>query len=373
MLAGLLAACPSVALAGPFDLLTSRSRPAVSAQSAATNQQIADQIAAALKEAKLKGFDISIEVSDGVATLSGKIRDSHQKTIATKVTSGVDGVVSVNNQLQLVTAPRMAPVQQAAFQGDLSQGPMVHQVKHEQASHRNQQVAQQIANGLVSAGLGDYDLEIRYKDGACSLIGALDTPEQAMAAYQRAATVPGVNQVLTRLTVAGREFKPESVHPAAFQAGMPAGGAQYAALPYAPQPLPPQAALSPTSAGAYAPPPVPGPGGPMAAPVTPAGYHPHLGHGPHFGRLGAHEVYNSPYLPQYAWPTQAAYDNYAAVSYPSKYDASAWPYIGPFYPYPQVPLGWRSAQLVWDDGYWNLKFDPQTDKWWWFLHPENWD
>jgi hypothetical protein len=87
---------------------------------------------------------------------------------------------------------------------------------------------------------------------------------------------------------------------------------------------------------------------------------------------GPHMVYNKPNLPDYAWPATAPYDNYAAVSYPSQYDASAWPYIGPFYPYPQVPLGWRSAQLVWDDGYWNLKFDSKTDRWWWFLNPENW-
>ena len=71
-------------------------------------------------------------------------------------------------------------------------------------------------------------------------------------------------------------------------------------------------------------------------------------------------------------PAYAQYPNYAAVTYPSQYAASAWPYIGPFYPYPQVPLGWRKAQLEWDDGYWNLNFRARTDKWWWFLNPQNW-
>ena len=79
-----------------------------------------------------------------------------------------------------------------------------------------------------------------------------------------------------------------------------------------------------------------------------------------------------PYMPEHAWPSYAPYPNYASVTYPSQYSASAWPYIGPYYPYPQVPLGWRSAQLEWDDGYWHLNFDPKTDKWWWFLDPENW-
>jgi hypothetical protein len=79
-----------------------------------------------------------------------------------------------------------------------------------------------------------------------------------------------------------------------------------------------------------------------------------------------------PYMPEYAWPATAQYPNSAAVQYPTQYSASAWPYIGPFYPYPQVPLGWRQAQLEWDDGHWYLNFRPRTDKWWWFLHPKNW-
>lgn len=64
----------------------------------------------------------------------------------------------------------------------------------------------------------------------------------------------------------------------------------------------------------------------------------------------------SPNLPGYAWPGYAAHPNYGAVSYPKQYSPSAWPYIGPFYPYPQVPLGWRKVTLEWDDGWWMLDF-----------------
>ena len=66
--------------------------------------------------------------------------------------------------------------------------------------------------------------------------------------------------------------------------------------------------------------------------------------------------YDQPNLPSYAWPSYAAYPNYAAVTYPKQYSPSAWPYIGPFYPYPQVPLGWRKVALEWDDGLWYLDF-----------------
>ncbi|TWU42978.1 periplasmic protein [Novipirellula aureliae] len=69
--------------------------------------------------------------------------------------------------------------------------------------------------------------------------------------------------------------------------------------------------------------------------------------------------YDTPNLPNYAWPGYSAHPNYAALTYPQQYSPSAWPYIGPFYPYPQVPLGWRKVSLEWDDGWWFLDF---TDK-----------
>ena len=66
--------------------------------------------------------------------------------------------------------------------------------------------------------------------------------------------------------------------------------------------------------------------------------------------------YDNPQMPGYAWPSYAANPNYAALTYPQQYSPSAWPYIGPFYPYPQVPLGWRKVTLEWDDGWWFLDF-----------------
>ena len=66
--------------------------------------------------------------------------------------------------------------------------------------------------------------------------------------------------------------------------------------------------------------------------------------------------FDQPNMPNYAWPSYAAHPNYAAVTYPKQYSPTAWPYIGPFYPYPQVPLGWRKVTLEWDDGWWQLEF-----------------
>jgi hypothetical protein len=70
--------------------------------------------------------------------------------------------------------------------------------------------------------------------------------------------------------------------------------------------------------------------------------------------------YDQPSMPNYAWPSYAAHPNYAAVCYPNQYSATAWPFIGPFYPYPQVPMGWRKVSLEWDDGWWFLDFQDRS-------------
>lgn len=90
-------------------------------------------------------------------------------------------------------------------------------------------------------------------------------------------------------------------------------------------------------------------GGPMGAPNAPMAMPASYG-------SSAGLPMESPNLPGYAWPGYAANPNYAAVTYPKQYSPSAWPYIGPFYPYPQVPLGWRKVSLEWDDGWWMLDF-----------------
>ena len=86
---------------------------------------------------------------------------------------------------------------------------------------------------------------------------------------------------------------------------------------------------------------------------------------PGMGGAVAPAQYDQPCMPNYAWPSYASYPNYAAVTYPRQYSANAWPYIGPFYPYPQVPLGWRKVSLQWDDGWWFLDFSDKPGCCWW--------
>jgi osmotically-inducible protein OsmY len=382
---GLLAAVPSLTMAGPLDF--GKGKAGSAAQSSERgNDEVARDIAAALGKAQLVHKDVEIEYLAGVATIKGQIQNATQRALVTRIVSGVPGVKTVENKLELMeasttpasqdarnamaaaaheaAAPSASPVQHANHAGEADK--RVQRVSHETAGApiSNQAVAQKIADSLTSAGLNGYDIEIRYKAGVASLIGSVDNPEQAARAHRAAASVPGVQQVLNHLTVNGQPAMPpqQGVTPAGY--GMPPQGMpQQAMRPM--QGMPPQGAYPP---GAFSGMPVqqaqammqvPGPNGPI----------------PQYGTVqqtGHHHLYNQPNLPNYAWPSYAPYDNSAAISYPTQYDASAWPYIGPYYPYPQVPLDWRKSTLEWDDGSWSLKFDSRTDRWWWFLNPHNW-
>jgi len=87
---------------------------------------------------------------------------------------------------------------------------------------------------------------------------------------------------------------------------------------------------------------------------------PHLGAVPQPVRKGLH-VINGP--PSDAWQFHPQQPNSAAVTYPPRYNDIVSPNIGPFYPYQQVPRGWRDARLQWDDGFWHLNFNKEPNAW----------
>lgn len=100
----------------------------------------------------------------------------------------------------------------------------------------------------------------------------------------------------------------------------------------------------------------PTPLGPTGAPVGagPVGFNPIVEPAP-LGVPGqAAPDMQAPNLPPYAWPTYAPHNNVSRVAYPQAYPYNAFPFIGPYYPFPKVPLGWRKVTLEWDDGHWYL-------------------
>lgn len=240
---------------------------------------------------------------------------------------------------------------------------------HTASGLSNQEVAQNIARALKSANLSGYDIDIEFQNGVATLRGSVSNAFQSMSATKTVANVKGVKRVSNQLAVNAYPVQraAEAASRSPVEAQQPIQRVQYipavgAELNQAP-PAPP-AAGGPDAGVVQGMPPAPPPYVPGHVPMPPGYGHPGSGQ--------SHMVYDQPNLPNHSWPSYATYPNYAQVSYPSQYSASAWPYIGPFYPYPQVPLGWRQAQLEWDDGYWKLNFRPRTDKWWWFLNSKNW-
>jgi osmotically-inducible protein OsmY len=319
---------------------------------------VAENIARALRAAKLPGSNIDISVSGGVATLSGQIADGRSKDTATHLVSSVPGVVQVDNQLQVASAkrPAQSPVQQAAFNSPFGETDShIQQVSQNHpappAAVDNQAMAERVGAALTNARLSGYDIKIRFIQGTVTLAGSVATPQQRILADQVCRTVPGVRTVDNQLQV-HQAAHPSMLQQAVFQD--PAQGDPAAQPPMAPM----------------------GPMGPAVGPGVDVGYPGAMG-----GPVPVYSnavpgtnptIYNQPYFPPYAWPAQAQYPNSAAIQYPKQYAASAWPYIGPFYPYPQVPLGWRKVTLEWDDGHWMLDFDSRTDRWFWFMNPRNW-
>ncbi len=225
------------------------------------------------------------------------------------------------------------------------------------AATTGEDTAKTIAANLKESGkLKDYRVGVKYEDGVAWLMGTVTSPQQKRLAEQLARQTRGVQHVVSKLEVEGAsstdtqiqtaskeiptERRPATQAPrSAGRNNMPVpyartGGqgrgvqhANFSPAQYAEGGYAPEASMMPAPMG---------PRPPMAG--------------------GAAVSYDNPQMPGYAWPSYAASPNYAALTYPKQYSASAWPYIGPFYPYPQVPLGWRKVTLEWDDGWWFLDF-----------------
>lgn len=358
---GVIAANPVVTSADGF--LGSRMIPFSRSGEKERNQAKADEVAAALRSGKIRGTEIEIEVKDDVAILSGKVSEASERAHAQQLASSVPGITQVENNLRFVppsggqverasatrtaSAPRERVEQAAAFDFAEDRKGTIQRVNAETPAleaRDNTAIANQVAASLGQVGLVGYEIEIRVNNGVATLVGEVSTVGQRQAAGMAALQTPGVEHVSNQLKVNG------PITQTAYNG---------AAMPMHAQGMPPQ------MMGQGMPPQM------MQAGYMQPGMQMDPGMNP--SPMGyAPTSFNNPHLPSHAWPSYAQYPNSAAVTYPTQYSASAWPYIGPFYPYPQVPMGWREVSLEWDDGQWNLNFNKEKDKWYWVLNPKNW-
>ena len=237
----------------------------------------------------------------------------------------------------------------------------------------DQETAQGIADAIRQSGrLKDYSIGVKYENGTATLMGRVANEQQAATAMEMAKELPGVTDVVNDLEIKASPKKDAAVEPTAytdtsarrtvsrdelaFGGGSSAPQAMRQAAPPAVNRVSHNAGIGHhhgirhANGGGYA------AGGEVdtqggyntGAPI-PVGVSTQGG--------GQRVAYDQPNMPCYAWPSYASHPNYGAVTYPTQYSASAWPYIGPFYPYPQVPLGWRKVTMEWKDGWWWLDFN----------------
>lgn len=206
----------------------------------------------------------------------------------------------------------------------------------------NQMLADTVAARLRQSGLlKDYRVDISVTGGTVELSGTVAGQAQREEVVRLVQGIPSVSRVVDRMAVPARAIRPVR------QSDLPP------ALPA------PDKGDAKGDAGDKLPPPLPGTGGdkgdkggiPEPAPIFRA-------------PLPPYAALNPPNMPPYAWPTYAPHNNYSRVAYPTAYPYHAWPYIGPVYPYPKVPLGWRSVKLEWDDGYWWFSRVGHGHDWW---------
>lgn len=229
----------------------------------------------------------------------------------------------------------------------------------------NQEEANKIAQRLTQQ-YPQYNIEVAYQEGKVRLRGEVGSEAEKAEIANFVRRIPKVRAVSETMTVSPSAAYVQAAP--AIQYAEPAGGIRpiQALTPANPAPaLPatPIAPAAPAPAAAAAPIEYEYAGAPIGVPAeaTVVGA-PGAVRSPSdfFAPQGAATVAaqnGQPNLPNYAWPSYANYPNYSQVAYPKQYAASAFPYVGPFYPYPQVPMGWRKVTMEWHDGYWWLDFN----------------
>jgi osmotically-inducible protein OsmY len=345
-------------------------QPAGSA--APAQAELATAVAAALRDSgSLKGYRVSVKAKDGTVWLTGTLSSLDQLQAAVSLAEQTPGVERVVNRLSVTDAVAAKPESSSLFSLPESMRSLIglappaglpprEDAAVRQAAGTMERGGVQLANGNTS--VGESIGLIQLTQGQRGALGKAHYPGQSHD--------PDLAENIQMVTP-GRQPMP-------WPTGAPVG-----------QPIPMRVAARPQRGGmrpaGYGEPMVlPGPQGyadyavdgqmvPGSMQITEGGMAvPNsgmpMGGGPGMGQpmpMGGSGVGmpavpvrgGGPNMPNYAWPSYAANPNYAALQYPTQYSPTAWPYIGPFYPYPQVPLGWRRVSLEWDDGWWFLDFD----------------
>ncbi|MCL2117812.1 MAG: BON domain-containing protein [Planctomycetaceae bacterium] len=312
-------------------------------QSQSLNQQVAQAIADKLSD-KYPEYTINVRYNNGIATLGGELYSKDQVDEAVSYVQSLPGVNKVINQMKIVQQQREMKAVSVSRSGNNS-------IVHPAISEPSAQTA---------------------------------VPQPAVA--QQPVPANAITQVSGQQIQGVTDFS-QPVPPSPAMTPAPTAPAPSVVAPTAPVPTltpaptaPAPTAPTPTVQVSYAESPQEGsltsfdpPFGNNSVSIS-TSQEMNYGSAPSVAMMNGNMPlpmgqqaptagrYDQPNVPNYAWPSYAAPNNYSEVAYPRLYCPQAAPYIGPFYPYPQVPLEWRKVTLEWHDGYWWLDFDDGTAK-----------
>jgi osmotically-inducible protein OsmY len=359
----------------PMTPAAAAEHPQAQPQPAPAQSELATAVATALRNSgSLKGYRVSVKAQNGTVWLTGTLSSLDQLQAAVALAERTPGVERVVNRLAVAEAAVAAEESSGLFSLPESMRSLIGLAPKAATPVRQDAAVRQAAGTMRAGGVELANGQVPEED-SMGLIQLTQAQQEAVGQAQ----YPGQSVGQRRTMVArGRQPLPRS-------AGTPVGRP----LPMRMAARPPRGGVRP--AGYGEPMVLPGPQeyadygvdglvdgqmvpgsmqmseGGMGMPQggMPMGA---MGGGPGMGQpmpMGGSGVGmpavpvrgGGPNMPNYAWPSYAANPNYAALQYPTQYSPTAWPYIGPFYPYPQVPLGWRRVSLEWDDGWWFLDFD----------------
>ncbi|MCP4194949.1 MAG: BON domain-containing protein [Planctomycetaceae bacterium] len=341
----------------------------------ADDEQIAKKIVDRLQQhrqsAQLQDFNIGVQVEDGTVTMMGNVAASDHAVLALDIARRIPGVKLVINDLYVQAQPTGAanPAEVAAEEPAAPKPPQVVEAP----------TPTQPVEAPEPPKAAEVPLKIEPPAPAPAATVNLEAPAPTsvqQAAMQQPAAIPAPPAAaIPAMQPTQQRFQQPVAQPMVISPSRPLQSGTAAG--FIPQQRAP--AYGPVGNGAVAQPPQRASQAPLAfarsygnhaRPVSYAAPEYSQSQPGQYGSMGGPAPvpmgstpgsvgtasYDNPQMPGYAWPSYAAYPNYAAVTYPHQYSATAWPYIGPFYPYPQVPLGWRKVMLEWDDGWWFLDF-----------------
>lgn len=297
---------------------------------AASDREIAQEIAQQIyASGQLSDYKVMVKYADGTAYIKGEVQTPGQMNTAVELARRNPNVQNVVNMVTIQGASAGQAGQglrPTAPTAQMAAAPQFRQVSYDQPAQQSQASTPQgstMQMRPVGNASPNHHLNVPTPPG---MPAGMSAPRLGYAVQQASAentpAAPQAETIQQTAPIQPIQARQMQRHPGQM---MPVG------RPIGQQAMP-ASHSQPGMFGAPVPSHMPAPGG--VAPVR----------------------YDQPHLPSHAWPSYAAYPNYAAVTYPKQYSAAAWPYIGPFYPYPQVPLGWRKVTLEWDDGWWFLDF-----------------